>query len=69
MLATIVLLALNSAQRTNEEITFVKAVIMATLNKSSEQWSDENVSALLAIYSEDVIQKLLLKAVSVVQQS
>ena len=47
----------------------MKAVIMATLNKSSERWSEEDVSALLAIYSEDVVQKLLLKAVSVVQQS
>ena len=45
----------------------MKAVIIATLNKSSERWSDEDVSALLAIYSEDVIQKLLLKAVSVVR--
>ena len=52
-----------------EEITFVKAVIIATLNKSSEWWSDEDVSALLPIYSEDAIQKLLLKAVSVAQQS
>jgi len=50
----------------------VKAVIIATLNKSSERWSDEDVSALLAIYSEDAkrrIQKLLLNAVSVAQQS
>ena len=53
----------NSVQRTNEEITFVKAVIIATLNKSSERWSDEDVSALLAIYSEDAIQKLLLQNV------
>jgi len=47
------LLALSSAQSINEWITFVKAVIIATLNKSSERWSDEDVSALLAIYSED----------------
>ena len=46
----------------------MKAVIIATLNKSSERWSAEDVSALLAIYSEDEkrrIQKLLLNAVSV----
>ena len=55
-----------SSQRTNEEITFVKAA-MATPNKSAEWWSDDDVSALLEIYS-DRIQKLLLKAVSVVQQ-
>ena len=63
------LLASGSAP---EEITFVKAVIIATLNKSSEWWSDEDVTALLAIYSEDAkrrIQKLLLNAVSVAQQS
>ena len=50
----------------------MKAVIIATLNKSSERWSDEDVSALLAIYSEDAkrhIQKLLLNAVSVALQS
>ena len=29
----------------------MKAVIIATLNKSSEWWSDEDVSALLPIYS------------------
>nr|XP_033935343.1 uncharacterized protein LOC117443525 [Pseudochaenichthys georgianus] len=32
--------------------------------KSSERWSDEDVSALLSIYSEDATQRLLLKAVS-----
>ena len=37
---------------------------MATPNKSAERWSDDDVSALLEIYSEDAIQKLLLKAVS-----
>ncbi|KAL3043530.1 hypothetical protein OYC64_003401 [Pagothenia borchgrevinki] len=39
---------------------------MATIRirKSSERWSDEDVSARLAIYSEDGIQQLLLKAVS-----
>jgi len=52
---------------TPEEITFVKAVIIATLNKSLERWSEEDVLALLAIYSEDAIQKLLLKAMFVAQ--
>ncbi|XP_034086212.1 uncharacterized protein LOC117555435 [Gymnodraco acuticeps] len=39
---------------------------MATViaKKSSERWSDEDVSALLSIYSEDATQRLLLKAVS-----
>ncbi|KAL3053413.1 hypothetical protein OYC64_005866 [Pagothenia borchgrevinki] len=39
---------------------------MATIRirKSSERWSDEDVSARLVIYSEDGIQQLLLKAVS-----
>ena len=47
----------------------MKAVIIATLIKSSERWSDEDVSALLAIYSEDAIQKLLLNAVSVARSA
>jgi len=36
---------------------------MATQNKTWERWSDEEVSALLAIYSEDATQQLLLKPV------
>ena len=36
---------------------------MATQNKTWERWSDEEVSALLAIYSEDANQQLLLKPV------
>ncbi|KAL3056423.1 hypothetical protein OYC64_019000 [Pagothenia borchgrevinki] len=36
---------------------------MASINKSSERWSDEEVSALLEIYAEDATQGMLLKPV------
>ncbi|KAL3057897.1 hypothetical protein OYC64_008198 [Pagothenia borchgrevinki] len=36
---------------------------MASIKKSSERWSDEEVSALLEIYAEDATQGMLLKAV------
>ena len=36
---------------------------MATQKKTWERWSDEEVPALLAIYSEDANQQLLLKPV------
>ena len=41
---------------------FLKAV-MASIKKSSERWSDEEVSALLEIYAEDATQGMLLKPV------
>ena len=53
-------------------IVFARIKLSTALNKSSERWSDEDVSVLLAIYSEDAkrrIPKLLLNAVSVAQQS
>ncbi|KAL3053023.1 hypothetical protein OYC64_005535 [Pagothenia borchgrevinki] len=40
---------------------------MASINKSSERWSDEEVSALLEIYAEDATQGMLLKAVPELQ--
>ncbi|KAL3056425.1 hypothetical protein OYC64_019002 [Pagothenia borchgrevinki] len=36
---------------------------MASINKSSERWSDEEVSALLEIYAEDATQGMLLNPV------
>ena len=50
------LLALALAQHTNgERLTY------GNNKKTWERWSDEEVSVLLAIYSEDATQQLLLK--------
>ena len=37
--------------------------VTASINKSSERWSDEEVSALPEIYAEDATQGMLLKPV------